>query len=107
MFVVITATTTSTSLRTVQTKCTVTASTSSDLSAVPATLLTSDVQVIGSSKHKSLTLEAVLKELHVKCYLVIENGSCLYHAVAHQAGFISKSSRGDKNISVGRCVSQL
>ena len=27
------------------------------------------------------------------------DGSCLNHAVTHQAGFISKSSRGDKNIS--------
>ena len=40
-----------------------------------------------------------MQELHVKCYLVSGDGSCLYHAVAHQAGFISKSSRGDKNIS--------
>ena len=103
VFVATTATSTTIPLHTVaeQTtgrKCTVTTSTSSNLSAIPATL-TSDVQIIGSSMYKSLTLDSVLQELHVKCYVVSGDGSCLYHAVAHQAGFISKSSRGDKNIS--------
>ena len=29
-------------------------------------------------------------------HLIDGDGSCLYHAVAHQAGFIPKSSRGDR-----------
>lgn len=65
---------------------------------------TSDVQIIGSSVHKSFTLNAVLQELCVECYMVSGDGSCLYHAVvAHQAGFISRNSRDDKNISAHLC----
>jgi len=45
---------------------------------------------------KSLLLSAVLKEPSVKCQLI--NGD-LHHAVAHQAGFIFKNSKGDTIIS--------
>ena len=37
-----------------------------------------------------------LKQLNVIRHLIDDDGSCLYHAVAHQAGFIPKSSRGDR-----------
>jgi len=63
----------------------------------PAT--STDLVVTGSQLCKSLLFSAVLRELSVKCHLVNGDGSCLYHAVAHQAGLISKNSRGDGTIS--------
>ena len=55
-----------------------------------------DLEVIGSHVCKTLRFNAVL---NIKCHVTDGEGSCLYHAVAHQAGFISKGSRGDVNIS--------
>ena len=63
----------------------------------PAT--SADLEATGSHICKSFPFNAVLKELSVKCHLVNGDGSCLYHAVAHQAGFISKNSRGGITIS--------
>ena len=63
------------------------------------TAASADLEVIGSQVCKTLQFNAVLKELNIKCHLINGDSSCLYHAVTHQAGFISKSSRGDVNIS--------
>lgn len=41
----------------------------------------------------------VLKELNLARHSVYADGSCLYHSIAHQAGFITKRSRGDKMVS--------
>lgn len=78
-------------------KCNIHASTPSKV-YIP-TIATSDVQITESHKYNSLTFDAVLKHLNVKCYIVSGDGSCLYHSVAHQAGLINKCSRGDRNIS--------
>ena len=68
---------------------------------VPMTIATPDVQFIGSHKYTSSTcsFDVILKDLNVKCHSVSGDGSCLYHAVAHQAGLINKDSKGDRNIS--------
>ena len=62
-------------------------------------IASTDLVVTGSHICKSLPFSAALGELSVKCHLINGDGSCLYHAVAHQAGFISKNSRGDTTIS--------
>ena len=74
---------------------------------IPLTIATPDVQIIGSHKYKSSTysFDTVLKDLNVKCHSVSRDGSCLYHAIAHQVGLINKNSRGDRNIS--RSLRQL
>ena len=43
-----------------------------------------------------IPVNAILKQLNVSRHVIDGDGSCLYHAVAHQAGFIPKSSRGDR-----------
>jgi len=67
------------------------------------TATSADLEVIGSDTCKSLQFSVVLKEIGVKYHVVNGDGSCLYHAIAHQAGFISKSSRGDVRISYQLC----
>ena len=68
---------------------------------IPLIIATPDVQITRSHKYKSSTysFDPVLKDLSVKCHSVSGDGSCLYHAVAHQVGLISKDSRGDRNIN--------
>ena len=41
-----------------------------------------------------------MEQLHVVKHVVKGDGSCLHHAVAHQAGFIYRSSQGSENISL-------
>ena len=50
------------------------------------TATSADLEVIGSDTCKSLQFSVVLKEIGVKCHVVNGDGSCLYHAIAHQAG---------------------
>ena len=59
-----------------------------------------DVKIITVERAKSLSLNAVLGKLHVVKYVVKGDGSCLYHAISHQAGLISKTCRGDEKISM-------
>ena len=60
-----------------------------------------DVQLVTAyakpSKYK--TIQSVLKHLHLKRHVVKGDGSCLYHAIAHQAGLITSSSTGDEVVS--------
>ena len=56
-------------------------------------------EITGSHTSKSLSLNQVFQELKCKCHYVHGDGSCLYHAVAHQAGFIDETSKGDIFIS--------
>ena len=53
-------------------------------------------QLVSTQKTKLLPVNTVLSQLNVVRHLIDGDGSCLYHAVAHQAGFIPKSSRGDR-----------
>ena len=46
-----------------------------------------------------MTLKSILQQLNVSKHSVTGDGSCLYHAIAHQAGFISRNNRGDKIVS--------
>jgi len=46
-----------------------------------------------------LPVNTVLKQINVVRHIIDGDGSCMHHAVAHQAGFISKSSRGDRATS--------
>lgn len=50
-----------------------------------------DVQIVTVERAKSLSLDSVLGKLHVIKYVVKGDGSCLYHAISHQAGLISKT----------------
>ena len=45
-------------------------------------------------------LQTLLICLNLKKYCVKGDGSCLYHAVAHQAGLITTYSKGDDMVSV-------
>ena len=45
-------------------------------------------------------MDSLLRQLHVRKHLVKGDGSCLYHAVAHQAGLIPANSKGDSIISI-------
>jgi len=47
-----------------------------------------------------MSLDAVLGKLHAVKYAVKGDGSCLYHAISHQAGLISNTCRGDEKISM-------
>ena len=58
-----------------------------------------DVQIIATDKTNLLSADYVLKHLHVAKHVVKGDGSCLYHAVSHQAGFLSSDSQGDDKIS--------
>jgi len=51
---------------------------------------------VSTQRNNLLPVSAVLKQLNVSRHLIDSDGSCLYHAVAHQAGFIPKSSRDDR-----------
>jgi len=58
------------------------------------------IKITSVIKGSSSTLLSVLQTLSVRKHSVIGDGSCLYHAIAHQAGLISKESRGDNTISM-------
>ena len=57
------------------------------------------LQVVTSCKRETMPSHLVLKKLYLVRHAVPGDGSCLYHAVEHQAGFITKTSCGDKVIS--------
>ena len=48
---------------------------------------------------KYKTIQSVLKHLQLKRHVVKGDGSCLYHAIAHQAGLIASSSTGDEVVN--------
>ena len=52
-----------------------------------------------SHTYRAMPLHVVLKNLNLARHSVNGDGSCLYHSVAHQAGFIAKTSRGDNLVS--------
>ena len=55
-----------------------------------------DVEILSVSNVPSLTSHMnVLQQLHYRKHEVSGDGNCLYYAVAHQAGYIGHSSRGD------------
>lgn len=58
-----------------------------------------DVQIVATNKVKLLSLDNVLQHLHVVKHVVKGDGSCLYHAISHQAGFIPSTSQDDEKIS--------
>lgn len=58
-----------------------------------------DVEITSVTKSDSLTMRSVLQQLNVSKHPITGDGSCLYHAIAHQAGFINRSSRGEKIVS--------
>ena len=43
--------------------------------------------------------KGVLKHLQLKRHVVKGDGSCLYYAIAHQAGLIASSSTGDEVVN--------
>ncbi|XP_065913758.1 uncharacterized protein [Dysidea avara] len=45
------------------------------------------------------SMKKVFYHLNLARHSVYRDGSCLYHSIAHQAGFIAKSSCGDKLVS--------
>ena len=49
---------------------------------------TGDVQIVGSTKTNSLSLQAALQRMDAKQHVVKGNGNCLYHSIAHQARLI-------------------
>jgi len=59
-----------------------------------------DIQILGAEKASSLSLASVMQKLHAVKHVVNGDGSCLYHAVAHQAGFITKYCKGNEKISL-------
>jgi len=62
--------------------------------------VSSDVQILRVKQSKSMSLDAVLRTLHIVKHAVKGDGSCLYHAISHQAGLISNTCPGDENISM-------
>ena len=50
------------------------------------------VQIVTVKTNKSMSLDAILGTLRVVKYAVKGDGSCLYHAISHQAGLISNTS---------------
>jgi len=68
--------------------------------SVASEQLQADIQILSSKQISSLSLHSVMQQLHVIKHVIKGDGSCLYHAVAHQAGFISSSCKGDKTISL-------
>ncbi|XP_065895687.1 deubiquitinase OTUD6B-like [Dysidea avara] len=62
---------------------------------------TSDVQLVTAyaKPSKYRTIQSILKHLQLKRHTVKGDGSCLYHAIAHQAGLIASSSTGDEVVS--------
>ena len=67
--------------------------------AGPKLIATADIKITSSHKEKSLSLGQLLQKLKCKCHYINGDGSCLYHAVAHRAGLIDKTSKGDIFIS--------
>lgn len=68
--------------------------------AGPKLVATADIEITSSHMEKSLTLDQLLQELKCKChYIKNGDGSCFYHTVAHQAGLIDKTSKGNIFIS--------
>ena len=63
--------------------------------------LDSDVQMVTAyakpAKYK--TVQSVLEHLQLKRHVVKGEGSCFYHAIAHQAGLFASSSTGDEVVS--------
>ena len=55
--------------------------------------------MISSRRHKTLPLDYVLTQLKLAKHKICGDGSCLYHAIAHQAGFIEPGSQGNTVIS--------
>jgi len=62
-------------------------------------LSTLPVQIVATTKVNLKTLDCVLQHLHVVKHVVKGDGSCLYHSISHQAGFIPNNSQGDEKIS--------
>ena len=60
---------------------------------------TDDIKITSITKHNSSPLSSVLQLLNFKKHSVYGDGSCLYHAIAHQAGFINGNSKGCTIIS--------
>jgi len=59
-----------------------------------------DLQLVEAfTNPKPVSLTAALKHLHRTVHQVKGDGSCLYHAVAHQAKLITTFSTGDEVIS--------
>lgn len=64
-----------------------------------STDISSDVQIVAAAITTSLPIDNVLQQLNIKKHTVKGDGSCLYHALSHQAGFISSTSQGNESIS--------
>ena len=60
---------------------------------------TDDIKITSVTKRNSLPLSSVFQLLNLKKHSVYGDGSCLYHAIAHQAGFIDSNSKGCTTIS--------
>ena len=59
-----------------------------------------DVHIVTVKSKNLMSLDTVLRKLHVVKYMVKGDGSCLYHVVSHQAGLISITCQGDEKISM-------
>ena len=64
-----------------------------------STDISSDVQIVAAAITTSLPIDNVLQQLNIKKHTVKGDGSCLYHALSHQAGFISSTSQGNESVS--------
>ena len=59
-----------------------------------------DIQLVKvCANPQPVSLEAVLERLHLRKHQVKGDGSCLYHAVAHQSKLITTFSTGDEVVS--------
>jgi len=61
--------------------------------------MSSDVQIVAAAITTSLPIDNVLHQLQVKKHTVKGDGSCLYHAISHQGGFISNNSQVNESFS--------
>ena len=60
-----------------------------------------DIQIIKACTNpQPVSLKAILEHLHLTKHQVNGDGSCLYHAVAHQAKLITTFSTGDEVVSM-------
>ena len=62
--------------------------------------MTLSLQLVSTQRTNLLPVNTVLKQLDVIRHLIDGDSSFLYYTVAHQAGFIPKSSRGDRVSSI-------
>ena len=62
-----------------------------------------DVTITGKVTGRTWNWPGVLRGLQLCCHHVLGDASCMYNAIAHQAGMINRRERGDRDVSDQLC----